>query len=127
MSKRIGTELPQESFDIVSEAARLSGMTIKSFAASAILNTALDVVERLHKEKNSLSRNDPEIVLGVKPRSPLSEDEQAEEILRILSGPDDGAAAKAHLAAGRPIFYIDGTEPKGKITKEYPDGRKEFV
>lgn len=38
---------------------------------------------------------------------------------------DDGAAAKAHLAAGRPIYYWND-ELQGMIRK-WPDGRRELV
>lgn len=37
---------------------------------------------------------------------------------------DDGAAAKEHLAAGRPIYYAKNP---GQITREWPDGRVEIV
>ncbi|OIQ80724.1 hypothetical protein GALL_375210 [mine drainage metagenome] len=39
---------------------------------------------------------------------------------------DDGAAAKEHLAAGRPIYYGDDAFP-GEVIKEYPDGRRQIV
>ena len=39
---------------------------------------------------------------------------------------DDGAAAKEHLAAGRPIYYGDDAFP-GELIKEYPDGRRQIV
>ena len=39
---------------------------------------------------------------------------------------DTGEAAKAHLAAGRPIYYMDPAYPD-QIVKEYPDGRRELV
>jgi hypothetical protein len=39
---------------------------------------------------------------------------------------DDGLAAKAHLAAGRAIYYGDPRFP-GQIVKEYPDGRRQLV
>ncbi|WP_197722458.1 hypothetical protein [Acidithiobacillus ferridurans] len=39
---------------------------------------------------------------------------------------DDGRAAKAHLAAGRPIYYGDERHP-GKIIKEFPDGRRQLI
>ena len=39
---------------------------------------------------------------------------------------DDGAAAKAHLAAGRPIHYCDDLYPNDYI-REWPDGRRELV
>lgn len=35
-------------------------------------------------------------------------------------------AAKAHLAAGRAIYYGDPRYP-GQIVKEYPDGRRQLV
>lgn len=39
---------------------------------------------------------------------------------------DTGEAAKAHLAAGRPIYYMDPEYPD-QIVKEYPDGRRHLV
>lgn len=41
-------------------------------------------------------------------------------------GSDDGAAAKSHLAAGRPIYYCDDSYPDAMIRK-WPDGRRELV
>ncbi len=41
--KRISLELPEQSFEIVRRAAELSGSTIRSFAASAVLRNALQV------------------------------------------------------------------------------------
>lgn len=38
---------------------------------------------------------------------------------------DDGAAAKAHLAAGHPIYYFDDAL-QGNVRK-WPDGRCELV
>lgn len=35
-------------------------------------------------------------------------------------------AAKAHLAAGRAIYYGDSRYP-GQIVKEYPDGLRQLV
>ena len=39
---------------------------------------------------------------------------------------DTGEAAKTHLAACRPIYYMDPAYPD-QIVKEYPDGRRELV
>ena len=39
---------------------------------------------------------------------------------------DDGRAAKAHLAAGRPVYYGDPKYP-GQIVREFPDGHREIV
>lgn len=39
---------------------------------------------------------------------------------------DDGQAAKAHLAAGRAIYYcLD--QFKDSVVREWPDGRRELV
>ena len=65
------------------------------------------------------------------PFEPLSEmtpEQEAqfwEQFARELDS-DTGEAAKAHLAAGRPIYYMDPTYPD-QIVKEYPDGRRELV
>ncbi|AWK88617.1 hypothetical protein [Azospirillum thermophilum] len=40
---------------------------------------------------------------------------------------DAGAAARAHLAAGEPIYYRKRDTPPGCVIKEHPDGRKELV
>jgi hypothetical protein len=42
-------------------------------------------------------------------------------------GADDGAAAREHLAAGRPIYYCEETTPDGLCIKEFPNGRRELV
>jgi len=39
---------------------------------------------------------------------------------------DTGEAAKAHLAAGRPIYYEAPKYPK-QLVKEYPEGRRQIV
>jgi len=39
---------------------------------------------------------------------------------------DTGEAARAHLAAGRPIYYGDLAYP-GAVVKQYPDGRRQLV
>ena len=39
---------------------------------------------------------------------------------------DTGEAAKAHLAAGRPIYYGDPAYP-GAVVKQYPDGHRQLV
>ncbi|MHB8254544.1 MAG: hypothetical protein ACYDEV_12815 [Acidiferrobacter sp.] len=41
-------------------------------------------------------------------------------------GCEDGRAAKAHLAAGRPIYYSDERYP-GHVIKKFPDGRKQLI
>jgi hypothetical protein len=40
---------------------------------------------------------------------------------------DDGAAARMHLAAGRPITYCEADTPADHVIREYPDGRRELV
>lgn len=40
---------------------------------------------------------------------------------------DDGAAARTHLAAGRPIYYSEDDTPDGLLVKRHPDGRRELV
>lgn len=54
----------------------------------------------------------------------LTPDEQAfeDELME-----DDGAAARAHLEAGRAIYYIEPTTPDGLIVREHPGGRRELV
>jgi hypothetical protein len=53
------------------------------------------------------------------------DDMDIEDIVRGIIN-DDGAAAKAHLAAGRAIYYGDEKYP-GEIVREWPDGRRELV
>lgn len=43
-----------------------------------------------------------------------------------LQSSGSGDAARAHLAAGRAIYYGDARYPDG-LVKKYPDGRKELV
>jgi len=40
---------------------------------------------------------------------------------------DDGEAARAHLASGRPIFYCDDEISLSYIVREWPDGRRDLV
>ncbi len=40
---------------------------------------------------------------------------------------DDGEAAEEHLAAGRPVPYLDVDTPVGHVMRRYPDGRRELV
>ncbi|ETF02178.1 hypothetical protein W822_15780 [Advenella kashmirensis W13003] len=40
---------------------------------------------------------------------------------------DDGAAARGHLQAGRPVYYREDTTPSGLVIKEFPNGRRELV
>lgn len=49
-------------------------------------------------------------------------DELLTDILR-----DEGSAAKAMLAAGHPIYYVEHDTPDGLYIKEYPDGRLELI
>ena len=39
---------------------------------------------------------------------------------------DDGRATKAHLAAGRPIYYSDECYV-GYVIKKFPGGRKQLI
>jgi hypothetical protein len=49
-----------------------------------------------------------------------------ERFAENLMKPDDGAAAKAHLAAGRPIYYCEDAYPD-EMVRKWPDGRRELV
>ena len=40
---------------------------------------------------------------------------------------DNGAASQAVLAAGHPIYYVEGDTPEGLLIKKYPDGHRELV
>jgi hypothetical protein len=55
-------------------------------------------------------------------RARLESDRIAEDIMEH----DDGAAAKAHLAAGRPIYYCEDAYPD-EIVRKWFDGRRELV
>lgn len=55
-------------------------------------------------------------------RARLACDRIAEDIMES----DDGAAAKAHLAAGRPIYYCEDAYPDEMVRKWF-DGRRELV
>jgi hypothetical protein len=48
-----------------------------------------------------------------------------EQFARDLDS-DTGEAAKAHLKAGRPIYYEDPAHPD-QVVKQYPDGRRQLV
>lgn len=51
---------------------------------------------------------------------------QVQMIGYVLGDMDDGAAARTHLAAGRPITYTDDSFPDHMIRK-WPDGRCELI
>lgn len=60
--------------------------------------------------------------------SPLEHAESLEQLWHDLDRADgDDAAARAHLAAGRAIYYVEADTPRGLQIKEYPDGRRELV
>ncbi|KAA5604701.1 hypothetical protein F1188_14915 [Roseospira marina] len=40
---------------------------------------------------------------------------------------DDGAAARSHLDAGRPVYSIADDMPPGLLRKDHPDGRAELI
>lgn len=40
---------------------------------------------------------------------------------------DDGAAARAHLEAGRAVYYSEDDTPDGLLIKKHPGGRCELV
>lgn len=47
-------------------------------------------------------------------------------VLEKVLANDDGAASKAHLAAGRPVTYRARQFPDA-IMRKWPDGRRELV
>lgn len=57
--------------------------------------------------------------------TPEQERQFWEQFERALDS-DTGAAAQAHLAAGRPIYYGD-EQYNGYVVKHYPDGRRQLV
>ena len=64
-------------------------------------------------------------VNNVSQMTPEQEDQFWEQFESELDK-DTGDAAKGHLAAGRPIYYMDDAYP-GQILRHYPDGRRELV
>lgn len=48
-------------------------------------------------------------------------------IIESAARQDEDDAARAHLAAGRPIYYGEPDTPPGLVMKQYPDGRRELV
>lgn len=46
--KRIETSLPDNSYQIVSHAAEMCGMSLRSFFAKAVLDTAMATIERIN-------------------------------------------------------------------------------
>jgi len=57
----------------------------------------------------------------------MTDEEFSEKIARLLENDiDDGETVKAHLAAGRPIYYCEDAYPS-EIIREWPDGRRELV
>ncbi len=63
---------------------------------------------------------------GFTPAFVTDDDPLAHELERAIRH-DDGATAKARLAAGLPIYVADAATPKGYVTKVHPDGRRELV
>lgn len=57
--------------------------------------------------------------------TPVQEKRFFDQFERQLDS-DTGEAAKAHLAAGRPIYYEDPKYPD-QIMKEYPEGKRQIV
>lgn len=55
-----------------------------------------------------------------------ADDQLSREIVNDLMSPDDGQAAKSHLAAGRPIYYCDDSYPDDFVRK-WSGGRRELV
>lgn len=64
------------------------------------------------------------MALAFNNRGPLPDDFNA---LTRLIDQDDGEAARAHLAAGNPIYYREEDTPPGVCVKEFPDGHRELV
>lgn len=61
------------------------------------------------------------------PHSTASVDEYLDSPeFETLLTQDDDSAARAHLAAGRPVYYRDERLGDG-IVKEYPDGRRQLL
>ena len=52
LTARFESSLPISSFDIVKQAAAMSGMTLKSFVASAAYNTALEMLNKRERTIN---------------------------------------------------------------------------
>ncbi|EIW8495247.1 hypothetical protein ACNDVF_004986 [Escherichia coli] len=50
-----------------------------------------------------------------------------EQLWRDLLTPDDGAAAREHLDAGHPVYYVEDDTPADLLVKEHPSGRREWV
>lgn len=50
---------------------------------------------------------------------------ESNEFVRALSL-DDGQAAQSHLAAGRPIYYMEKQYPD-ELIREFPDGHRQIV
>lgn len=40
---------------------------------------------------------------------------------------DDGAAAREHLQAWFPVYYVEDDTPEDLFVKEYPNGRRQWV
>lgn len=60
-------------------------------------------------------------------KSPFDPDAELAAIIENAALNDDGAAARAHLEAGFPVYYSEPDTPEGVIIKEYPGGRRELV
>ena len=56
-----------------------------------------------------------------RPDDPIARDFEADALA------DDDSAARAMLAAGRPIHLVRADTPEGYVLRRYPDGREELV
>lgn len=60
-------------------------------------------------------------------KPPIDPDDELATTLENAARNDDGSIARAHLAAGFPIYYSEADTPADAIIKEYPGGRRELV
>lgn len=81
-SRRIETALPDTSFGIVEKAASLSGMTLKSFAAMAIMRVACEMVREIN---GALSMQDQRPVIQL-------DAEESKNLLSMLKHPEEFSA-----------------------------------
>ena len=66
---------------------------------------------------------------GMATQAKIPADDEDELLIMIEAAlqHDDGAAAQSHLAAGRPIYYLEPATPPDAVIKEYPGGRRTLV
>lgn len=55
----------------------------------------------------------------------MTPEEEEALIAAMVDGDDE--AARSHLAAGNPIYYVASNTPPGVVEKLFPGGRRQYI